>query len=138
MRSDFEVQYELLENCILAGQVSDRQLVQMMRADPAFALWLRTRTGARTAPRTLSERLATRVPRTGEDVDLISLAAWLWRLAKQAEASPDLIRDPEGVVLTWQDAARLARASEIVKDAADQQRQEKAAAGPGRSAANEA
>ena len=48
------------------------------------------------------------------------------------------IRDPEGVVLTWQDAARLARASEIVKDAADQQRQEKAAAGPRRSAANEA
>ena len=78
-------------------------------------------------------RLATSVSSKGEEIDLISLAAWLWRVAKQAEASPD----PGEVVLTWDDAARLKRASEIVKMAADQQRRAKATAAPWRRAANE-
>ena len=125
MRSDLEVQYKLLESCILSGQVPSRQLTQMMRADPSFATWLRTRKAARNAPLTLTERLAasipTRsdapltlterlaasVPTRSEDIDLIPLAAWLWRLAKQAEASADTVADPEQVILTRQDAPWL-------------------------------
>lgn len=43
-RSDLDLD-KLLEECILSGQVSSRQLAQMMRGDPKFAAWL----GARRA-----------------------------------------------------------------------------------------
>jgi hypothetical protein len=61
-----------------------------------------------------------------DDIDLISLAAWLHRQAVQAEASADY--DEEyGARATLESAARLAQAARVVKEAADGQRQERAA-----------
>jgi hypothetical protein len=68
----------------------------------------------------LSERLAATTPTqaiaaspVAENTSLISLAAWLHRASKEAEAAADAIA-----------AARLAQASAIVKGAADRERQE--------------
>jgi hypothetical protein len=132
-RSDLEVGYRLLEECILSGQVSSRRLAQMMRGDPKFAEWLRARTAARQRAPTLSERLAATLrtqtaaaPPVAEETSLISLAAWLHRASKQAEDAGDAIG-----------AARLAQASEVVKGAADRERQEQSVPAPRPIAANE-
>lgn len=118
-RSDLELGYRLLEECIHGGRVSGRQLAQMMRGDPKFAEWLRARASARRAAPTLSERLTATLPpqataATGvvENTSLISLAAWLYRASKEAEAAADAIG-----------AARLAQASAVIKEAADRERQ---------------
>jgi hypothetical protein len=59
-----------------------------------------------------------------DDVDLIALAAWLHRQAVQTEACADY--DEEyGARTTLESAARLAQASQVVKEAADRQRQER-------------
>jgi hypothetical protein len=91
----------------------------MMRGDPKFAEWLRARASARRAAPTLSERLTATLPpqataATGvvENTSLISLAAWLYRASKEAEAAADAIG-----------AARLAQASAVIKEAADRERQ---------------
>src|SRR5262245_10749966 len=131
-RSDLEVGYKLLEECILSGQVSRRQLAQMMRGDPKFAAWLRARASARQRTLTLSERLAARpTPTTAasqmaEEIGLIALAAWLYRASKRAEGAGDAI-----------EAARLAQASEVVKHAADRERQDQGVPAPRSLAANE-
>jgi hypothetical protein len=39
--------YALLEDCILSGQVSDAELQALLRDDPDFAQWLRSRVSAR-------------------------------------------------------------------------------------------
>ena len=41
--------YALLEDCILSGQVADTELQAMLRDDPGFADWLRSRVAARAA-----------------------------------------------------------------------------------------
>jgi hypothetical protein len=128
-RSDLEVGYKLLEECILSGQVSSRQLAQMMRGDPKFAEWLRARASVRRRTPTFSERLAVRPipgPQTTEDISLISLAAWLHRASKRAERGNHAI-----------EAARLGQASEVVKDAADRERQDLSVPAPRPLAANE-
>jgi hypothetical protein len=48
------VQYELLEDCILSGQVPDVELQGLVREDPLFARWLKTRVTARIRERELS------------------------------------------------------------------------------------
>jgi hypothetical protein len=131
-RSDLEVGYKLLEGCILSGQVSTRQLAQMMRGDPKFAEWLRARASARQRTPTLSERLAARptqttaAPQMAEDIGLIALAVWLHRASKRAEGAGDAT-----------EAARLAQASEVVKHAADRERQDQSVPAPRPLAANE-
>jgi hypothetical protein len=131
-RSDLEVEYKLLEECILSGQVSTRQLAQMMRGDPKFAEWLRARASARRRTPTLSERLAahpiqtTAAVQMAEDVSLITLAAWLHRASKRAESAGDAI-----------EAVRLAQASEVVKHAADRERRDQSVPAPRPLAANE-
>jgi hypothetical protein len=116
-RSDLELGYKLLEESILSGQVTSRQLAQMMRGDPKFATWL----GARRAggyPR-YSGRLparptqTTNAPMMAEDISLIALAAWLHRASKRAESEGDPI-----------EAARLGQACEVVKHAADRERKD--------------
>ena len=86
-RSDLELGYRLLEECIHGGRVSGRQLAQMMRGDPKFAEWLRARASARSKAPTFSERLAATFSTqattassgslVAEYTSLISLAAWL-------------------------------------------------------------
>ena len=132
-RSDIEVEYTLLEECILNGQVSARQLAQMMRGDPKFAEWLRARASARRRTPSLSERLATRpirtttaAPQMAEDISLIGLAAWLHRASKRAESAGDAI-----------EAVRLAQASEVVKHVADRDRQDQSVPAPRTLAANQ-
>ena len=131
-RSDLELGYKLLEDCILGGQVSSRQLAQMMRGDPKFAEWLRARASARQRTPTLSERLAARptqttaAPQMAEDISLIALAAWLHRASKRAEGEGDAI-----------EAARLAQACEIVKHTADREREDQTIPAPRPLAANE-
>lgn len=132
-RSDLELGYRLLEECIHGGRVSGRQLAQMMRGDPKFAEWLRARASARRAAPTLSERLAATLPAetiaaapAAENTSLISLAAWLHRASKEAEAAADAIG-----------AARLAQASAVVKEAADRERQEQSAPAARPMAANQ-
>ena len=132
-RSDLELGYKLLEECIHGGRVSGRQLAQMMRGDPKFAEWLRARASARQAAPTLSERLAatfatqaTAASPVVENASLITLAAWLHRASKEAEVATDAIG-----------AARLAQASAIVKEAADRERQEQAVPATRRIAANQ-
>lgn len=41
--------YALLEDCILSGQVPDTELQELLRDDPGFADWLRSRVAARAA-----------------------------------------------------------------------------------------
>ena len=131
-RTDLEVGYKLLEECILSGQVSSRQVAQMMRGDPKFAEWLRTRASARQRTPTLSERLAARptqttaAPQMAEDISLIGLAAWLHRASKRAESAGDAI-----------EAVRLAQASEVVKHVADRERQDQSVPAPRPLAANQ-
>ena len=132
-RSDLELGYRLLEECIHSGRVSGRQLAQMMRGDPKFAEWLRARASARQTAPTLSERLAATFPipvtaasPVAENTSLISLAAWLHRASKEAEAAADAIG-----------AARLAQASAVVKEAADRERQEHSVPPARRIAANQ-
>ena len=131
-RSDLEVGYKLLEECIVSGQVSRRQLAQMMRGDPKFAEWLRERASARQRTPTLPERFAARPtqmtasPQMADDNGLIALAAWLYRASKRAEGAG------EGI-----EAARFAQASEVVKDAADRERREQSVPAPRPLAANE-
>jgi hypothetical protein len=132
-RSDLELEYKLLEECIHGGRVSSRQLAQMMRGDPKFAEWLRARASARQAAPTLSERLAGAFPiqataalPVAENTSLITLAAWLHRASKEAEVAADAIG-----------AARLAQASEVVKEAADRERQEPSVPAARRIAANQ-
>jgi hypothetical protein len=48
------VKYELLEDCILSGQVPDGELQALIREDPAFARWLKSRVTARIRERELS------------------------------------------------------------------------------------
>src|SRR5262249_13813954 len=96
-RSDLEVGYKLLEECILSGQVSSRQLAQMMRGDPKFPDGLPTRAPAPTQTPTLSEPRpprpthTTAAPQMAEDISLIALAAWLHRASKRAEGEGDAI-----------------------------------------------
>ena len=129
-RSDLEVGYKLLEECIHGGQVSSRQLAQMMRGDPKFAVWLRARRARGHPP--YSARLAARptqttaAPMMAEDVGLIALAAWLHRACKRAEGEGDAI-----------EAARLAQACEVVKHAADREREDHNIPTPRPLAANE-
>jgi hypothetical protein len=118
-RSDLELGYRLLEECIHGGRVSGRQLAQMMRGDPKFAEWLSARASARQAAPTLSQRLAGAQPTqataalpVAENTSLISLAAWLHRASKEAAAAANAIG-----------SARLAQASAVVKEAADRERQ---------------
>src|SRR5262245_42693957 len=131
-RSDLEVEYTLLEECVLSGQVSDRQLAQMMRGDKKFAEWLRARASAPRRTSSLSERLAagpaqtTAAPETADDISLIALAAWLHRASKRAESAGDAI-----------EAVRLAQASEVVKHAADRERRDQSVPAPRPLAANE-
>jgi len=48
---DVLAQYELLEDCILSGQVSDSEAQRLLREDPAFASWLKARALQRIAER---------------------------------------------------------------------------------------
>jgi hypothetical protein len=41
--------YALLEDCILSGQMSDTELQALLRDDPDFACWLRSRVALRAA-----------------------------------------------------------------------------------------
>ena len=41
--------YALLEDCILSGQISDTELQALLRDDPDFAGWMRSRVSARAA-----------------------------------------------------------------------------------------
>jgi hypothetical protein len=129
-RSDLELGYKLLEECILGGQVSSRQLAQMMRGDPKFAAWLGARRARRHRP--YSGRVAARPTQPtaasmmSEDISLISLAAWLHRASKRAESEGDPI-----------EAARLGQACEVVKYAADREREDHNIPTPRPLAANE-
>jgi hypothetical protein len=60
------------------------------------------------------------------DIDLISLAAWLHRRAVQAEAGA-AYDEEYGARAALESSARLAQAARVVKEAADGQRQERAA-----------
>jgi hypothetical protein len=51
--ADVLVQYELIEECILSGQVSDAKLQDLMRSDPVLGRWLRARTTDRARTRAL-------------------------------------------------------------------------------------
>lgn len=71
-----------------------------------------------------------------DDVDLIALAAWLHRQALHTEACADY--DEEYAArATLESAARLAQASQVVKEAADRQRRERVTP-PRTTAANQA
>jgi hypothetical protein len=129
-RSDLELSYKLLEECILNGQVSSRQLAQMMRGDPKFAAWLGARRARAHTP--YYGRLAARPtqpttdPMIADDISLIALAAWLHRASKRAESEGDPI-----------EAARLGQACEVVKHAADREREDHNIPTPRPLAANE-
>jgi hypothetical protein len=131
-RSDLELGYRLLEECIHGGRVTGRQLAQMMRGDPKFAEWLRARASARQKAPTLSRWAATLATQAtapslvAENTSLISLAAWLHRASQEAEAAEDAIG-----------AARLAQASAVVKEAADREREEQSVPAPRPIAANQ-
>jgi hypothetical protein len=62
-----------------------------------------------------------------EDMSLISLAVWLHREAEAARRLAADAPEPYGERLLLDNAARLERACEIVKEAADKQRQQRAA-----------
>lgn len=50
---DVLIQYELLEECILSGQVPDIEVQRRLRDDPIFARWFETRATSRTFERAL-------------------------------------------------------------------------------------
>lgn len=52
--ADALMKYELLEECILSGQVSDAKVQSMINSDPAFGRWLRARITDRTRTRAVS------------------------------------------------------------------------------------
>lgn len=54
LSADMLVHYELLEDCILSGQVPDVELQDLFREDPAFARWLKTRATDRARERELA------------------------------------------------------------------------------------
>jgi hypothetical protein len=54
LAADVLVQYELLEDCILSGQVPDMELQGLFRKDPLFARWLKMRVTARIREHELS------------------------------------------------------------------------------------
>lgn len=56
-----------------------------------------------------------------QDINLTALAAWLHKQSEQAEAAADSDADEYGARATLETAARLAQASRIVKEAADQE-----------------
>jgi len=56
-----------------------------------------------------------------EDVNLISLAAWLHHQSEQARASADFDGDEFGARATLETAARLAQAARVVKAASAEQ-----------------
>jgi hypothetical protein len=128
--------YLQLEACLLSGQVSDPALAEMMREDAELAAWLRERAQER-------EQLAQRrrsaqgtpmapVPEPA-DIDLVALAAWLRRQALTAET---LASKPGAEQAGKDAAARLMRASEVVKGAADRNRHQRRSNAK-RAAANE-
>jgi hypothetical protein len=57
-----------------------------------------------------------------EDTSLIALAAWLHRQATQAQATAESDADENSALASLEAAARLAQASRVVKEAADQER----------------
>jgi hypothetical protein len=57
-----------------------------------------------------------------EDITLISLAAWLQRQSEQARAAAESDAEEYGARATLETAARLAQASRVVKEVADQAR----------------
>ena len=57
-----------------------------------------------------------------EDINLISLAAWLHRQAEQVRACAEMDSEEYGARATLETAARLAQASRIVREAADRER----------------
>lgn len=48
--ADMLMQYELLEECILSGQVSEAKVQSMVRHYPEFGRWLRARVTDRALP----------------------------------------------------------------------------------------
>jgi hypothetical protein len=48
LSADTLSEYELIEECILSGQVSDAKVQSMVRTDPVFGRWLRARVTDRT------------------------------------------------------------------------------------------
>jgi hypothetical protein len=56
-----------------------------------------------------------------QDINLIALAAWLHLQSEQAEAAANSDGDEYGARATLETAARLAQASRVVKEAADQE-----------------
>jgi hypothetical protein len=57
-----------------------------------------------------------------KDISLIALAGWLQHQSEQAKAAADSDGDEYGARATLETAARLAQASRVVKEAADQGR----------------
>jgi len=55
-----------------------------------------------------------------QDINLVALAAWLHHQSEQAEAAADSDADEYGARATLETAARLAQASRVVKEAANQ------------------
>ena len=94
-------QYELVAECILSGQVSDREISDLTDTDPKFGEWFRARTSKRPSV----------TPSAPEEVDLISLAAWLHRQSKEAETAVAAVPGQHGKRRIREDAARLAPAS---------------------------
>ena len=92
-----------------------------MRTSSAPPNWLVTMSGQAARPTP-----TTAAPEMAEDIGLIGLAAWLHRASKQAEGAGDVT-----------EAARLAQASEVVKHAADRERQDLSVPAPRPLAANE-
>jgi hypothetical protein len=50
---DVLARYELLEDCIVSGQVSDGEAQTLLREDPGFARWLKARALERIARRSV-------------------------------------------------------------------------------------
>jgi hypothetical protein len=107
-------EFELLESCILSGQVRESDIVKMISTDPAFGEWLRARA---------SMRQGTAIESATDDTSLIALATWLHRLAKASAAK--------------EDSKRFKLAADIVKEAADREREERASAAQKPAAAND-
>ena len=120
-------QYELVAECILSGQVSDREISDLTDTDPKFGEWFRAQTSKRPS-------VTASAP---EEVDLISLAAWLHRQSKEAETAVAAVPGQHGKRRIREDAARLAQASAIVKEAADRKREQRAEVAPRPVAANQ-
>ena len=134
-------EYKLLEECILSGQIPERDLAEMTATDTRFGEWLHARASERRSkvqqPETQSE-YSSRIASTAEDTDLITLAAWLHRRGKQAKAAADATVEEHRIAYLQEDAARFAQAGDIVKELADQHRRARGTALPHPKAANQA